>query len=225
MAATYDALADRALTLLKLLPISASRLVIGVAGAPGAGKSTLASAVAARLCASLGDADAAVVLPMDGFHLTKAELSAFPDPAAAFARRGAPHSFDAASFVDAVRSVATPGTGASLPSFDHGVGDPTPGGLRIEPAARVIIVEGNYLLLSDPPWCRLRDHRLLHETWFVDVTLETTSCRLFQRQTGDGVPPDVSRGRIDANDAPNALLVAGGRGRADVVVAGDRPLE
>lgn len=97
--------------------------------------------------------------------------------------------------------------------------------MRIAPSARVIIVEGNYLLLSDPPWCRLRDDRLLHETWYVDVSLDTTSRRLFQRQTGDGVPPDVSRGRIDANDAPNAALVAGGRGRADVVVAGDRPLE
>lgn len=90
MAATYDALTDRALTLLKASPVPASRLVVGVAGAPGAGKSTLASAVAARLCAALGDATAAVVLPMDGFHLTKAELAQFPDPTAAFARRGAP---------------------------------------------------------------------------------------------------------------------------------------
>lgn len=224
MAATYDALADRAFTLLAALPPPA-RLVIGVAGPPGAGKSTLAAAVVTRLQTALTDPAAAVALPMDGFHLTKAQLAAFPDPDAAFARRGAPHTFDGAAFVAAVRSVARPGSTATLPSFDHGVGDPTPGGVVVPAAARIIVVEGNYLLLDQPPWSALLDDRILADAWYVDVGADTTADRLFARQTGDGVDPEVSRGRIEGNDAPNAELVARFRGRADVVVAGERPLE
>ena len=149
--------------------------------------------------------------------MRKAQLAAFPDPDAAFARRGAPHTFDAAAFVAAVAAAAVPGSAHALPSFDHGVGYPTPGGVAVGGDAVVLIVEGNYLLLPAPPWRDLRP--VFHETWYIDLPVDMAMSRLASRQARDGVPPPVSRERIRTNDRPNAELVReASAGVADVVV-------
>lgn len=223
MAAAYDALAARAAGL-ALEAGPGGRAVVGVAGAPGAGKSTLARAVADRTRALLRDADACVVLPMDGFHLTRAQLAAMDDPEAAKARRGAPFTFDAPAFVAAVRAAAVPGAALSLPSFDHGVGDPVDGGVAVAAGAKVVLVEGNYVLLATPPWSALANDGIFTESWFVEIpNIDVAMARVFARQTRDGVPPGASMARIRANDRPNAELVAECVGRADIIVRGDLP--
>lgn len=107
-------------------------------------KSSLAmyhAAIEGVLLSPPAGAGTAVVVPMDGFHYTKAQLAAFPDPSAAFARRGAHWTFDAAAFVACVRCIRQSGASA-VPSFDHAIGDPVEGDIRVEPGNKVVLVEG-----------------------------------------------------------------------------------
>ncbi len=135
----------------------AARVFVGVAGSPGSGKSTLAAAVRDRVNAAAG-APVAVVLPMDGFHYPRAALADFPDPDEARRRRGAPWTFDADAFVAAVAEArANRDAVTRVPEFDHEVHDPEPGKIAIEPTHKIVLVEGNYLLLNDLPWRRLWD--------------------------------------------------------------------
>ncbi|GLC39118.1 hypothetical protein PLESTB_000005600 [Pleodorina starrii] len=226
------------------------RVVVGIAGAPGSGKTTLAAAVAARINQLAGQegregqqgregkAPFAAVVPMDGFHYYRRELDEMPDPQEAHARRGAPWTFDGVKFVEAVRRVRAAGGAAAaaagseevgpsagcadvrLPSFDHGLGDPVEGDIVVAAHTAVVLVEGNYLLLDQEPWRQLRE--LFDESWFVSCPRDVITQRLFERQTGIGLTPEVSRQRIATNDLPNAQLVAecGGAGAADVVVPG-----
>lgn len=167
-------------------------------------------------------AEVAVMLPMDGFHYYRRQLDAMPDPQEAHARRGAHWTFDARAFVDCVRRVRAEGQ-AAVPSFDHAVGDPVEGDIRVLTSHRVVLVEGNYVLLDGAPWDELRRGGLLDDTWFVDVPLDVAMERVFRRQTAIGLAPEVSRGRIAGNDRPNAELVLGSRCNARVVVPSDVP--
>jgi pantothenate kinase len=210
-----DALAARALAAADAAP-PGRRLVVGVAGAPGAGKSTLAREVVRRANVLAG-AEVAVNVPMDGFHLTRAQLDALPDPAAARARRGAPWTFDAPGYVACLRAA---GAGAALaaPSFDHGRGDPAPGDIAVGPGHRLVVSEGNYLLLEESPWGALVDEKILDEAWYVDLPLDAAMARVARRQEAGGAAPAAAAARVAANDRPNGECVAASRGRATLVV-------
>ena len=149
MGATYSKLAARAAAAVAALPPDApsSQWWCAVAGGPGAGKSTLAEAVAARCAADFG-VDA-VVLPMDGFHYSRAALRALdpPDAASFLPRRGAPHTFDAEGFEAALRA-ARASRAAVLPTYSRVASDPVPGGAELAPRHRAVFVEGNYVLLG-----------------------------------------------------------------------------
>lgn len=178
--AACDALAELAVDLLNNRRGN-ERVVVGLAGGPGSGKSTTAAAVVKRVneiwrrrrrhsqapnTEDDEETDIAVVLPMDGFHLTRTQLSASvdPTPEEMFARRGAHWTFDGEAFVETVREVIAAGRDDGrknsdetvlAPSFDHGVGDPCPGAIEIRPSHLFVLVEGNYLLLPREPWSRL----------------------------------------------------------------------
>jgi pantothenate kinase len=259
-------LAERAVSLAEQ---RRSRVLIGITGPPGGGKSSLAALVRERADALLrqkrrrtttSDDDnndnnnndnnpnqsLAVVLPMDGFHYTRAQLDAFPDPRAAHARRGAPWTFDAQAFVATVAAARSASGDAKkkepllVPSFDHAVKDPVADQIVIGPEAEVVIVEGNYLLLDEEPWRRLwkggegegeggeappQPPPLLDETWFVDSPLEAAMAHIFARQTKEvGLTPEESRKRVEENDGPNARLVVATRERAGVLVPGELPM-
>ena len=141
----YKELAVRAAGAASRLPLG-RQLWIAVAGGPGAGKSTLASAVA-KACSSLGCPTA--VLAMDGFHYSKAELRHLdpPDASKILPRRGAPHTFDAEGLMLALQAAKTLQS-AQLPTYSRVLSDPVPGGAVLSPSDRVVIVEGNYLLLG-----------------------------------------------------------------------------
>ncbi|GFR44954.1 hypothetical protein Agub_g6262 [Astrephomene gubernaculifera] len=175
----------------------------------------------------------AVVLPMDGFHYYRRELDAMPDPQAAHARRGAPWTFDAAKFVDAVRRVRYAATRfgsesgfgeeeeVCVPSFDHGVGDPVEGDICIPAGAAVVLVEGNYLLLPSAPWSQLRP--LLAESWYLRLPLDTAMQRVLARQRQLGLSREESLTRIATNDRPNAELVEASSAAATLIVTSDVP--
>ncbi|KAJ1618212.1 P-loop containing nucleoside triphosphate hydrolase protein [Pavlovales sp. CCMP2436] len=187
---------------------------IGIAGGPGTGKTTLAHA----LCTALGS-DLAIVLPMDGFHYTKAELDVFPDPTLAYARRGAPFTFNATKFAVRLGALHAAGDG-TWPSFDHAVGDPVDDDLVLEQKHRIVIVEGNYLLLDEPFWREARQH--FDETLFVLVEETVARDRVATRNAKAwGWPLECAYARVDTNDLINMRLIAATEQFATRVINGD----
>ena len=172
---------------------------LGIAGAPGSGKSTMSAALLERL------GPLAIVIPMDGYHYYRRELDRMSDPEEAHRRRGAPFTFNAEKFVRDVAAARLSGRGL-FPSFDHGVGDPVEGEICLTPGHKVVIVEGNYVLLDDPPWSQLR--REFDESWFLDVDVEVCKERVRKRFVETGRDEQTARFRVTYNDGPNAELVA-----------------
>jgi len=117
---------------------------------------------------------------MDGYHLTRAQLSAMPDPAYAHSRRGAPFTFDGEAYLTLIKLVRQPITTSSktvfAPSFDHAIKDPVENDIAIEPSTRVLVFEGNYLSLNKEPWNMAA--RLMDERWFVEVAFGIAKKRL-----------------------------------------------
>lgn len=185
-----------------------SRVLVGIAGPPGAGKSTLASALASRL------GPVAAVLPMDGYHLDNPSLKEM----GLLHRKGAPETFDGAGFVELVRNLRQQ-DGISYPTFDR-VNDRTvPDGGRIDGATRIVLVEGNYLLLQTPPWSDLK--ALFDITVYLDVPQEVLKSRLVARWRRHGLSPSHAESRAEANDMRNVALVAASSSQADFVVGED----
>ena len=201
-----------------LCAASPTRLLIGLVGVPGAGKTTLAAQIVATINQSVG-AGTAVALGMDGFHLTKAQLALFPDPVAAFARRGAPWTFDAAGFVAALQNVRRAGgvAAATWPGFEHSVGDPIVDAMTVPAATHIVIVEGLYLLHDADGWQDMRSQ--LDECWYLDTPLPVAMERLAQRHMQAwGFTRLQAERRIATNDGLNAQLVADSAARADFLI-------
>lgn len=176
---------------------------------------------------------------MDGFHLTRAQLSAMPDPVTAHARRGAEFTFDGDAFLALVRALREPlptsvpssstttTTSATTyppgtvlaPSFDHALKDPRPDDIPVLPTHRLVVLEGNYLALARPPW---RDAAaLLDEVWFVDVPdLAVARARLAARHVRAGIAATLDEGdrRAVENDLPNGEEIVRLRGPVDEVI-------
>jgi pantothenate kinase len=181
------------------------RALLGITGAPGAGKSSLARALATRVTGS-------VVVPMDGFHRTTAELARH----GWVGERGTPRTFDADGYVALLRELRGGGP-VRAPSFDRSREEPVPGAISVPDDARLVITEGNYLLLDEPPWSQLR--ALLDEVWFVEAPEPVRLARLVARHIEFGRGPDEAHARAtEGSDAANAALVAATRSRADLVV-------
>lgn len=216
-------LTDPVQHLLALLGQSpARRLVVGLVGLPGSGKSTLAALLSEQVNRLAGP-DTMVALGMDGFHLTRATLAGWPDPDAAFMRRGAPWTFDPAALARRIldlRDDATR-TGAAgqirWPGFAHGVGDPVQDAVAVSPSVRLVLVEGLYLLHRDDGWNLAG---LLDECWYLDVGLDVALEQLAKRHMAAwGLTRQQALARIALNDALNAHTVLQGRDRADWLVA------
>ena len=177
---------------------SLSRSVTALAGPPTAGKSTLAE----RLCADLNaeDPGSAAILPMDGFHFDDAVLEArgWRD------RKGAPHTFDAAGFAHILgRLRENREDEIAVPVFDRDLEISRAGARLIPRDVRHLIAEGNYLLLSDPPWSELAMH--FDTTVLLDVPMEEIERRCLERWRDlSGAELEV---KIHGNDLPNARLV------------------
>ena len=196
------------------------RRLIGVTGVPGSGKSVFAAQLADALNWTQGSLIASVV-GVDGFHLSRHALARFPDPDAALARRGAPWTFDAAALARQLRLLRSPETLATTaivawPGFEHSVGDPIPDALAVPASARVVFVEGLYLLHRCDGW---QLDGLLDECWFLDTPADVAEARLVQRHMASWeITADAARARIASNDHLNGLLVLSGRSRADWLV-------
>ena len=175
------------------------QLWIGLVGAPGSGKSTLAHALQEPL------GDMLAIIPMDGFHYYRHELDQMANPAEAYARRGAPFTFNAPKFVTTLIQARQAREG-TFPSFDHHIGDPIEEDITLSQEQTIVLVEGNYLLLDEAPWTQLRE-QVFDETWFLDVPLEECNRRVKDRHMRTGLPAEEAQRRVDTNDSLNAQLV------------------
>ncbi len=182
--------------------------MVAIAGPPGAGKSTTARALVTLISGS-------VLLPMDGYHYTKAQLSAFDDPQEAFRRRGAHWTFDGPKFVGDMKALKENHDGR-FPSFDHGIGDPIEDDIEITAESRVVIVEGNYLLQDIDPWRELKD--VFDFSYFIYAPIEVIEGRIFKRHVSVGRTEEQALERVKTNDAPNAREILECKDRADKVV-------
>jgi pantothenate kinase len=195
-------LVDRARALM-----AGGRAVLGICGAPGAGKSTLA----ARLAEAVGPA--AVVVPMDGFHLHDDELARL----GLSDRKGAPETFDVAGYVALLRRLHIETDHVVYaPEFDRSREESIAGAIAVRPEHGLVVTEGNYLLHDAPGWATVRP--LLDETWFVEQNERRRLERLVARHVEHGKPPDLAERWATVSDQANADLVARTRSAADVLV-------
>jgi pantothenate kinase len=181
------------------------RTLLGIAGCPGAGKSTLSAAITTAVASS-------VVVPMDGFHLLNEELVR----RGRRDRKGAPDTFDVQSYVELLKRLRSPTAIVTAPRYDRAAGAPIADEIVVEIGVRLVITEGNYLLLDNPPWDAVRP--LLHEVWFVDVDDSIRVPRLIARHIEFGKSPEQAREWVMRSDEANAAVVAASRDKADVVV-------
>jgi len=193
---------------------STSRLLVGICGIPASGKSTLASLVVSHTNTILHSSPStastnAVLVGLDSYHLTRAQLSLMPDAQLAHDRRGVHWTFDAHAYVALVQSLRlTPALEViTAPSFDHALKDPTPHAVSIFPSDRIVIIEGLYTFLSIPPWDEAA--KLLDERWFVSLDVQEARRRLIKRHVLTGVTQDEAEAewRADGNDMPNGEFI------------------
>jgi pantothenate kinase len=183
------------------------RAILGLAGPPGAGKSTVTNALAAAL------GEAVAICGMDGFHLSNPELRRL----GRLDRKGAIDTFDGHGYVALLRRLlADPPHVVYAPSYDRSIEEAVAIAVPVAPSARLVITEGNYLLVADEPWASVRS--LLAEAWYVDLDDDTRNARLIPRHIAAGKAPGAARAFVLASDAANARVVAPTIGRADLVV-------
>ncbi|QJT05856.1 nucleoside/nucleotide kinase family protein [Streptomyces asoensis] len=189
------------------------RALLGITGGPGAGKTTLAERLVRELNGT-GDPWVAHV-PMDGFHLADVEL----DRLGRRHRKGAPDTFDAAGYAALLRRLREETDGEDLvyaPGFERELEQPVAGAVPVPPTARLIVTEGNYLLLGTGAWTRVR--AALDEVWFSEIDEDERIRRLVARHEEFGKPHDEAVAWVRGTDQRNAELVATTRARADLVV-------
>ena len=185
-----------------------TRVIIGMVGAPGVGKSTIAD----DLVGILG-ADRAVVVPMDGFHIA---TSALPQEDQ-IRRRGAIDTFDIGGYLSLLARIRDRSEDVVYaPGFDRGIEEPIAGYIPVARQVPIVITEGNYLLSSESRWAEVRAH--LDETWYLEGNPERRRERLIARHIASGKTESEARRWTFESDGANATLVAATRPRADLVV-------
>jgi pantothenate kinase len=182
------------------------RTILGIAGPPGGGKSTVARQVVAEL------GEQARLVPMDGFHLAQLELVRLGRRD----RMGAPDTFDAAGYAALLRRLRSDEPVVYAPEFRREIEEPIAGAIAVPRQVPLIVTEGNYLLLDDERWGAVR--ALLDETWYVEIDEELRVQRLIQRHIQFGKTPEYARAWVMRSDERNAELVKTTAARADVLV-------
>lgn len=183
------------------------RNVLGIVGGPGAGKSTLAQELVAALV------DVAAYVPMDGFHMKHSKLEALGTAG----DKGMPHTFEGAAFADFLGALKDADGPVSGPGYSRRIEDVVDDAFVVPASARLLVTEGNYLLLATAPWWRVRP--LLDRAVFLDVPREIVRARLLKRHAAEGLFTEArNREHVERVDLANYDLVQRSRSRADLVI-------
>ena len=170
------------------------RALVALAGPPGCCKSTLAAELVSQIRLSC------CVVPMDGFHLDNETLSA----RGLLHKKGAPETFDLKGFIQLIAALRL-GKEDRFPTFDRDADCVVPDGGKVPTGARILIIEGNYLLFDEPGWDELTIE--WDASVWIDVSEAVLEDRLIQRWIDQGMPRSAARERAQHNDLPNALRV------------------
>ncbi|MEF7617488.1 nucleoside/nucleotide kinase family protein [Aquincola sp. MAHUQ-54] len=208
MSSSRNRVSPEVLVRAERLLAAGGRVLLGLAGAPGAGKSTLAQGLAEAF------GGRAVVVPMDGFHLANTELARLGRAG----RKGAPDTFDAAGYVSLLGRLRAARAGETVhaPEYRREIEDAVAGAIGVPAEVPLVITEGNYLLLDDGPWAEVRG--LLTECWYVEGDDAVRRARLAARHERFGRSPEAARAWVQSTDEPNARRIEATRARADWVV-------
>lgn len=183
------------------------RTIVGVAGPPGTGKSTLVQRLVAALPVH------AAVVPMDGFHLSNAVLDArnLRD------RKGAIDTFDAAGFAVLMQRIRNRDEDVVYaPDFDHGTGEPIAASIAIPRDCDIVLVEGNYLGVAADPWSKAR--AVMDELWYLETPRELRVSRLIDRHVATGKTVEAATRWTLGSDEHNAVLVSETARNADLII-------
>ncbi|KAF3999463.1 nucleoside/nucleotide kinase family protein [Glaciimonas immobilis] len=183
------------------------RIILGVVGQPGSGKSTFSEALVAGLPGQ------AIAVPMDGFHLANSEL----DRLKRRDRKGAEDTFNSAGYVALLKRLRDQPSGEVVyaPEFRREFDEPIANAIAITPEIQCVITEGNYLLLDRGHWRQISG--LLDATWYLDIPSEIRQERLIARHRQFGRDEQSARAWVSQTDEPNAVLIAATQGRADLI--------
>ena len=186
------------------------RAILGITGAPAAGKSTYAEQLTAEL---IGLGHRVALVPMDGYHLAQAAL----EELGLAAVKGAPHTFDGYGFVALLdRLKKSPEETIWAPRFDRDLEDSIAASIPVAPEVSLVITEGNYLLLDSMPWATARE--LLDDVWYIDLSDDLRHERLEARHRRYGRSPAEAHERTYGSDEANAQLIAATQSAADAIL-------
>ncbi len=210
---TFDQLVDRA----RSLVAGGRRAVLGLTGAPGAGKTTLAQELVTALAsvppAGLPPYEWVVHVPMDGFHLADVEL----DRLQRRDRKGAPDTFDALGYAALLRRLHEDvDEMIYAPGFERTLEQPIAGTIGVPRAARLVVTEGNYLLMDTDGWAAVR--AMLDQVWYVDLDPAERLRRLVDRHRRFGKDEQSALAWATGTDERNAAVIAATRDAADLIV-------
>lgn len=205
------------LVLASVRRLAAERVLVAIAGPPGGGKSTFAAALASAL--NEAEAGAAAIVPMDGFHLDDGVLR----QQGTLERKGAPQTYDVGGFASLLQRLrANEERSIAVPLFDRALEISRAGAALVPASTRHVIVEGNYLLLDDPDWIRLRP--MFDLTVMLREARRVLEQRLIARWLSYGFDPAAARAKVEHNDLPNVDLVLNCSTAADIELVDGRPI-
>jgi pantothenate kinase len=186
---------------------SGNRLIVGLAGPPGAGKSTIAEGLRRHLgheCA---------IVPMDGFHLANTLI----EGTELRARKGAIDTFDVGGYLSLLARLRLNEEDVIYaPTYRRGLEEPIAASIAVPLSTGIVITEGNYLLADEGPWGRVRSY--LDEAWFVELPAETRISRLIQRHVDSGMDPAAAEAWAQGPDEANARYVQATKASADLII-------
>lgn len=207
MSSTIDSLETALTHIQEILDSSQERFLLGIVGKPGSGKSTFTKSLVNGL-----KSPQVALINMDGYHMSN-QLLLMLDRRE---RKGAPDTFDVSDFAQLLKTVRSATETVFFPLFDRSIEASIPDGASIPAQARLIIVEGNYLLHDGGGWEVIAP--LLDQSWFLDIDEWMRQSRLISRHIRYGKSPEAAREWALGSDEINAQLVEGGRTRADYIV-------
>ncbi|ADX74721.1 nucleoside/nucleotide kinase family protein [Pseudarthrobacter phenanthrenivorans] len=188
--------------------VPGTRVILGIAGAPGSGKSTFAEWIRQQF-----GPGQAVVVPMDGFHLGNAIIDGTP----LRQRKGAMDTFDAGGYLSLLRRlVRRDEPVVYAPEFRRTLDEPVAASIAVPAEVPLIITEGNYLLMEQQPWKDVRAQ--LDEVWFVDTPPVLRLARLVERHVSFGMDRAAAEAWAAGPDEANAVLIQATRPAADRII-------